>query len=492
MKIHFKLILTLAILSVVFIFTNSLMSQDSFEEYQKRQNEEMEKYASQQDKEFAEFLRKEWEEFQVFQGIQPDKTPKPVSPPKIDSVKVKNYSGKKIIRDIQKPQPESREVIAEIRDYSKKVESENRTVLNLEFFGDSISLEFDENWKNFHIDSVTKKGIANFWKQISESQFQPFISQAQHYKNLMELNDWAYYLLANTLAENIYPNSQKMKNLFVWFVLIKSGYNLKVGYNSNTIYLLAPAKQTMYGLPYLNIDNKRYFNLSFRDNTKTDQNIYTYKGNYADSNKSLDLNIYQNPNLKKDIRTKRLEFCGINSQDRPFPVLIKYNENLIEFYHNYPQTDFNVYFEAPISGETFSSFADGLKPLLKGKSEPEAVNILLRLVQKSFAYETDQEQFGREKYFFPEETIFYPFSDCEDRAVLFAYLVRKLLGLQVIGLNYPGHIATAVCFTDDIEGDSVKYDNKKYLICDPTYINATVGMEMPTAKNKKVEIININ
>ena len=46
-----------------------------------------------------------------------------------------------------------------------------------------------------------------------------------------------------------------------------------------------------------------------------------------------------------------------------------------------------------------------------------------------------------------DEPLFYPYSDCEDHSVLFAYLVRELPGLEVIGLDYPGHVATAVRFS---------------------------------------------
>ena len=80
----------------------------------------------------------------------------------------------------------------------------------------------------------------------------------------------------------------------------------------------------------------------------------------------------------------------------------------------------------------------------------DAVNVLLRFVQTGFSYLTDSEQFGREKFMFPEETLSYPYSDCEDRSFLFAYLVSSLLGLDVIGLDYPGHVATAVKFSSPV------------------------------------------
>ena len=60
------------------------------------------------------------------------------------------------------------------------------------------------------------------------------------------------------------------------------------------------------------------------------------------------------------------------------------------------------------------------------------------------------------------------------------------MGLEVVFLHYEGHLATAVAFSEEISGDHIKIKGKKYLICDPTYINAPIGMEMPNLKLIKV------
>jgi hypothetical protein len=123
--------------------------------------------------------------------------------------------------------------------------------------------------------------------------------------------------------------------------------------------------------------------------------------------------------------------------------------------------------------------------------EQRAVNFLLRFVQTSLKYKTDERQFGKENYLFPEETLHYPYSDCEDRAVLFAWLVQTLLGLDVVGLNFPGHVATAVKFNGRVSGDAITYKGNRYIVSDPTYINASAGMTMPDYKNIKPGVITI-
>jgi len=97
-------------------------------------------------------------------------------------------------------------------------------------------------------------------------------------------------------------------------------------------------------------------------------------------------------------------------------------------------------------------------------------------VQYAFAYQTDTQQFGYERPFFGDETFFYPACDCEDRAILYSILVRELLGLEVVLLHYPQHLATAVHFNETIQGDYLMIDGKKFLICDPTFLGASVGM----------------
>jgi hypothetical protein len=68
-------------------------------------------------------------------------------------------------------------------------------------------------------------------------------------------------------------------------------------------------------------------------------------------------------------------------------------------------------------------------------------------------------------------------------------LIKTILKLDVIGLEYNTHAACAVKFNTDINGDSITLNEKKYIICDPTYIGASAGMAMPQFLNEKPKII---
>jgi hypothetical protein len=130
-----------------------------------------------------------------------------------------------------------------------------------------------------------------------------------------------------------------------------------------------------------------------------------------------------------------------------------------------------------------------LREHIKGYSEKEAVERLLNWVQTAFVYEYDDKVWGHDRAFFAEESLYYPYCDCEDRSILLSRIVRDLLGLKVVLVYYPGHLATAIHFANDVKGDYLVLNGVRYTVCDPTYIGATIGMTMPGMDNNKATVI---
>jgi hypothetical protein len=109
-----------------------------------------------------------------------------------------------------------------------------------------------------------------------------------------------------------------------------------------------------------------------------------------------------------------------------------------------------------------------LRQQIQGLSTRAAVEQILNFVQTAFVYEYDDKVWGGDRAFFPEETLFYPYADCEDRSILFSRIVRDLLNLPVVLIYYPGHLATAVAFPGVEQGDYISLNGKRFTICDPT------------------------
>ena len=148
-----------------------------------------------------------------------------------------------------------------------------------------------------------------------------------------------------------------------------------------------------------------------------------------------------------------------------------------------------MYANTPLSDEMKQNIYPYLAQQLKGNTYREAVEQLLNFVQTAFVYEYDDKVWGSDRAFFAEETLHYPYADCEDRSIFFSRLVRDLLGLPVILVYYPGHLATAVAFPGQEQGDYIMLNGQRFTICDPTYIGAPVGATMPRMNNQTAQAI---
>ena len=134
-------------------------------------------------------------------------------------------------------------------------------------------------------------------------------------------------------------------------------------------------------------------------------------------------------------------------------------------------TRWAMYANVEMQPEVRQQLYPQLKEMIEGKSQLEAVESILNWIQTAFLYQRDDEVWGHDRAFFAEETLFYPSCDCEDRSILFTRLVRDLLGLKCILVHYPGHLASGVCFTEEVKGDYIlEVEGDRYAVCDPTFV----------------------
>jgi len=477
---------------LLFSFSVLYAQQDQdFKKWKGKYLKKFEQFKEEQDSAFVEFLKKEWRAFELFKALEPDEKPKPDTIPKTipkDIPKDMIPEPSKIIKDIRVPEPplikESESIERFIKKFIKQEEQ-----ISFSFFDALLQINYDKALLKAKLENpIGEIQISEFWADLSRSNYKNLLNQSKLLKEQMKLNDWGFCLLLHKIGEALFADFENKRILFIWFMLLKAHYDAKIGYNENELYLLLPSKHTIYGVQYLIMNDKNYYVVTFDSLQKKTKSVYTYDGNYPKAENLIALNIENAPIIRQAFEEKQLKF---NYGDQEFDVSLKLKRDAIDFYNNYPQTNYEVYFDASLSPEARYSLLCELKPIIEGKSEVEAVNILLRFVQTAFAYQNDIIKFGREKPFFAEETLFYPYSDCEDRSVLFAYLVRNLIGLEVIGLDYPGHVAAAVKFSTHVNGDYIEHNGGKYIICDATYINANLGECIPRFKNFEPKVIAI-
>jgi len=460
----------------LFLFGSSFLFAESFSDFRNSQASSFQKYADERDNAFNSYLKAEWKAYNMHQGKKLYEKPKPK---KIISVKPKKIQslGPKIEIKIKK-QKIKRKKHPIVTKKQKVILKKHDIYFN--FFGSEIGIDIAKKIKTAHYYPQNQKGISNFFDKVASSNYQPLIKNLKHLRNKMQLNDWGTYLLVLRTSQNIFKDKDDAK-LLSWFIFNKMGYAVKVGLAKNHIVLMHYSKKTIYSTPNYSFGKKKFYVISnyAKGGVGT---LYSYKQNYPGADKPINLSLKKLPNFTHDTKNKILSFKEFNKQ---YNIKYNYNQNIIDFMATYPQADYDVFFNAPIEEQSYKSIANGLKKYVDGKKASDAMNFILHFVQKSFKYERDDQQFGREKVMFAEETLYYQKSDCEDRAILYSYLMKELFGVYVVGIKYKDHMATALYIP--MSGDSVQKDSKRFIVADPTYINANIGQSMPKYRSLQPE-----
>lgn len=464
-------------------------SRSEFERWKQQYLGEFKQYKDQMDKEFADFLQQRWKSFDTTNGVVRDQAPKPEKIPVAKVPPVIPASAKPQTEPVVKapgiPLPVPPVVVMPPVMPAVPPTPPDGRQLTVGFLGYRLSLNDGFSRVIGSTDvAATRQAIQQRFSALAQSEYPATVQQLQQIRQRLSLNDWAYMRLVRRFAGQL-DNASNNQNVLSWFLLLKSGLDARVAYGNGNIYLLVPTQQPLYDIAYFSFDGKKYYDVS--RHKKLPQNLYSYNGRYPRQLDAASVSFRRSLQSKPDEKVKSLKF---RFAKKDFRIEVPYNYNTVRFLKEYPQMDLLQYFEAPVDSDTANALLKPLAQIIDGMTQTEAVNLLLRFVQTSFRYQTDQDQFGAENYMFVEETVFYPASDCEDRAILFAWLVRELLGLKVVALDFPGHVATAVALKNPV-GSIIDYGQVRYSIADPTYINANVGMKMPRYKNINPEVISI-
>lgn len=497
----------LVIAVIVWQATATHAANDDFEQWKRSQNQGLSQikqdfrdYKDENDRQFADFLKAQWREFDTAKGIVRDSQPKPIDAPQVKITPLNSL--KPTIKPTLSPRATPRiSPTASPSSTPTFVPSASPTALPMqavkpaknqqvfEFYGNRMAAPYPAAWRGrLTQGAFSAEVLSAAWSTLATSDYQPTLDYLAQRKASMHLDDWSYFSLLRAYASALQPQSPTQQNLLIWFLMIKSGYDVRSAYLGNDLYIFVAAEQQVYGTKYITVQNRSYYALLAADRGDSMQSYYTYDAPYPAVLKPLDLRMRSLAFTQPIVVQRALRW---DYQGKHYAINAEYDRRVIDYLASYPQADIRVPFSSGLSAISHDAMVRELRPLMLGMNEEQAVNFLLAFVQKAFPYKTDEAQFGYEKYFFADEVLFYPYSDCEDRSVLFASLIRDLTGFDVIGLDYPGHIATAVHFNQSrLGGDAVRGANgENYWIADPTYIGATTGMSQPAYRKVKPTLI---
>lgn len=284
----------------------------------------------------------------------------------------------------------------------------------------------------------------------------------------MALSDWHYYNIVAEYSEQCFPKaSRNAQVLFQWFILRKSGLDVRLFHTATDIYLHAPSQEIEFGFFVIKQNGKRFANLTAKRAQLTLNEVEAFMPEYTPDAASLPMVMHLDrlPNLPNSDTIERL--ISFKHRGEEFELKVFLNRDHLRMMDDYPYYSQAAYFDIGLSIEAEKSLLPQLEALLEGKTSSEKIELLLSLTRTAFFYKDDRRRYGKEKPMTPEQTLYHSYSDCEDRSALFFYLCRKLTGLPVIVLDFQTHVGTAVELPG-FGGSIFEHKGRKFVYCEAT------------------------
>lgn len=474
------------VVSAMLLIPVILFSQDFAEQYNLFRDKSIEEYSAFRDecnRKYAEFLRGAWD---WYIGMAPmpkpeEENPLPPQPYVPDEDKMLPVVVKPIdIKPVEdEPQPKP---VAPIREVPRPAES----YFEAEFYGQRCRVRMPES-ADVTLVNCSNGTVADGWQSLCNETMNNTIRDCLEVRLRYNLCDWAYLQFLNQLATQFCGNSNSA-TLLTAYLYCQSGYSMRLGEDDGRLVMLFASRHFIFDMPFFSLDGGKFYPLG-----ETSRSIKICDAVF-EGEAPMSLLIAEEQRLGDALSPERKITSWQYGEN---VALLRVPTALIDFFDSYPTsaiggnalTRWAMYANTPLAEATKELLYPALSRMIVDCPTEAAAGRLLNWVQTSFVYEYDDKVWGHDRAFFAEETLYYPYSDCEDRSILYSRLVRDLLGLDVALLYYPGHLATAVRFESDVKGDAVEIDGIRFTVCDPTYIGAPIGKQMPMYANTSPEAI---
>ncbi|MGN0190288.1 MAG: hypothetical protein ACI39U_01400 [Candidatus Cryptobacteroides sp.] len=457
------------------------------DEYRKSREQAFEDFRSARNEAYAELLRRKWVWFKIHQA-QDAPVIKPIPPvvmPDGDGIKPVVPKPLPVVDVVPHPEPspEPKPV-----DPIARREKGNRfasvcfdTVCHLIDMGNSpLPL----------LAGTDESDVADMWLALSDSQYDNMVADLYGIKESESICDWSFVLMVKEFAGQVCDHKDSSEVLAA-YILSQTGFDVRLARGADgSIYLFLRPDCLVLSQSYYNVGGSRFY--SFRKDTPSE--IYFMEDSYPGTKP-----VRMVPDGKIATGAKLLSSRHLSSVRYPEAACDAVVDiSLIKAMENYPRCCFSgnpnttwaFYASVPMDHQVVETVYPALQKAIEGKTNLEKVEVILNFVQTAFEYGYDTEIWGGDRPFFAEETIYYPYSDCEDRAILFSRLVRDIVGLEVALVLYPNHLASAVDFGEAC-GDYIDCEGRRFTICDPTYIGASVGRTMPGMENESAFVMKL-
>jgi hypothetical protein len=362
------------------------------------------------------------------------------------------------------------------------------------FYGDTIHISIDSSVYVDYQKPMQEITIKEFYQRLDRGGIKLIVDSILAYKRKNDLDDWIYYHLIRATAEKLSPKTQNYERytLYKWYFLVKSGYASLLSITPEKILLYIQSDDDVFEIPTRKHNGQQYVCLNYHDYGQIDfaTTIFTeVNGGFAPVGKPFSYVINKLPDFSSQrYLTKEIDF-DYYQRDYKFSILV--NPDVQKIFTNYPVLNYSYYFNMPMSRVTYGSLIPLLKKQLFKMDQRKGVDYLMHFTRYAFSYEPDSTQFGKEKRLSAEQTLLYNYSDCEDRAAFFFYMVKEIYDLPMIVLAYPKHVTLAINFGRKIGKEGINYKGGYYYVCEPSSqtLDLKIGEMLPELRKTPYQVV---
>lgn len=353
-----------------------------------------------------------------------------------------------------------------------------------DFYGRIIEVKVAESLLKMTLpkSNIEEKHVNLELKKYEKKQIDAVFQQLEKKSKEMNLDGLGHLQLLKKFTSHVFSShSFQVKKLMVWLGLRHSGYDCILASSNQFFNLYIRTDYPQDGGFFIQHQGIEYTSATLENTNETMLDIL--KPNYCvDSpHHAVNFDPYNTPILGKVIKNRKRKF---EFRNKEFTLNTTYNASLTQYLDELPSFTVGTYlYTFEPSEEATKSLDDSIKSWIQTLGYYEQIDFLLSLVQNAFAYKADTDYRKSEKRNFIEQSLADDYTDCEDKAALFCYLVNRYLQAETILLysKEKTHVCCAIQMPKTATGFNFKRHGNPYMICEPAYIGYKPGETELTA-----------
>lgn len=356
-------------------------------------------------------------------------------------------------------------LIAAIKNQQSEAGTDRyRTV---QFYGHELGFFYHPVLDDLHLTDLENNQLRSQIDRLRQHQLNMLTQRLVFTANKYQLDDLGKFMLVKQMSNQWMRHKSQNEQVLLQYVLLKNlGYDVLLSRTGDRLNCFGRLDFTPRRYVYIHYNGKKYVNLKF-DEALNGYYHQIYKDAIPSSGVIRGMR-GQLPAIHALTTQKQLQFEWLSDT---VTARFTANQSMIDYFYDLPSMPIGQSFvQNTLSSEVKSSLYPILRENMKGMNRANQLRYLLAFVQQSIPYGSDFDKYGKDYFYFPEQTLTASNADCEDKAFLLATLASDLLGLHSVALHFKKdeHLGIAFELPGFRGGQVFTYRGKRYVPCEPT------------------------